>query len=66
MEMRFRHFETLGLLALPAQTDPEFLFVDVIGANLPDGYKMRLRELTVGLPQVMIVAPPPPGGLNAR
>ena len=59
MEMRFRHFETLGLLALPAQTDPEFLFVDVIGANLPDGYKMRLRELTVGLPQVVIVEHPP-------
>lgn len=59
MEMRFRHFETLCLLALVAQTDPEFLFVIVIGDSLPDRYKMRLRELTAGLPQVVIVEHPP-------
>jgi hypothetical protein len=47
------------LAALPAQTDPKFLFVIVIGVNLPDRCKMRLRELTAGLPQVVIVEHPP-------
>ena len=58
LKMRFRHLESTCVPALAAQTDPDFLFVIVIEDNLLDRYNMCLLELTAGLSQVVIVAPP--------
>ena len=59
VKIQFRHLETTCVPALAAQTDPDFLFVIVIEDNLLDRYNMCLLELTAGLSQVVIVAPPP-------
>ena len=59
MEDRFRHFETLCLPGLMAQTDPDFTFVILVGDTLPDRYRARLDGLIAAFPQAKIVARPP-------
>lgn len=56
---RFRHFECLCLPGLKAQTDPDFLFVILVGDAMPDRWLERLAELISDFPQAMIVARPP-------
>lgn len=59
MEERFRHFETICLPGLKAQTDPDFLFVILTGDSLPDVYMTRLQSLVADMPQARVVALPP-------
>ncbi|MDJ0820702.1 MAG: glycosyltransferase [Paracoccaceae bacterium] len=59
MEERLRHFETICLPGLRAQTDPDFTFVILIGSSLPDAYHKRLDTLVADFPQARIVARPP-------
>ena len=59
MEERFRHFETLCLPGLKAQTDPDFTFVILVGDSLPEAYLARLQALVADFPQARIVARPP-------
>lgn len=54
MEERFRHFETIMLPSIGAQTDSDFTFVIVIGDNLPDIYQERLFDLCAEVPQIII------------
>lgn len=59
MELRFRHFETLTLPSIAAQTDPDFTFLIVVGDSLPAPYRERLAELTRPVPQARVVAKAP-------
>ncbi len=59
IEERFRHFETICLPSIRAQTDPDFLFVILIGDAMPAPLRARLAALTAGMPQVRILARPP-------
>ncbi len=59
MEERLRHFETICLPGLRAQTDPDFTFLILIGDTLPPVYMDRLAALTADFPQARIVAHPP-------
>jgi len=59
MELRFRHFETLTLPSIRAQTDPDFTFLIQIGEDLPGSWQERLFDLTLPVPQIKIVAQPP-------
>lgn len=59
IEERFRHFETICLPGLKAQTDPDFIFVILIGDSLPQVYADRLQALVADFPQARIVARPP-------
>ena len=59
MELRFRHFETLTLPSIAAQSDPRFTFLVLVGHSLPKPYLDRLHDLTAATPQVRIVAREP-------
>ncbi len=59
MEERFRHFETIMLPSIAAQTEGDFTFVIVIGDNLPDIYQERLFDLCAPIPQIVIQAHAP-------
>ncbi|MBS0123849.1 putative rhamnosyl transferase [Thetidibacter halocola] len=59
IEERFRHFETICLPGIKAQTDPDFLFVILCGDMMPKGHLDRLRNLTADMPQARIVLHPP-------
>lgn len=60
MEERFRHFETLCLPGLRAQTDGDFTFLILVGAAMPDRWMQRLLALVEGFPQAVVV-PRTPG-----
>ncbi|QBF30098.1 putative rhamnosyl transferase [Thalassococcus sp. S3] len=59
MEERFRHFETVMLPGLKAQTDPDFTFLIVIGESLPQLWRERLMDLVAAFPQAKVEAHPP-------
>ena len=59
LEERFRHFETICLPGLKAQSDPDFTFLVLVGTSLPPAARERLEALLEGLPQACIVARPP-------
>lgn len=59
LEDRFRHFETLCLPGLKAQTDPDFTVVILTGDSLPGWARDRLTDLCRGFPQAQIVQQPP-------
>lgn len=59
LEERFASFEGICLPGLRAQTDPDFIFLILIGDSLPDAALDRLRALVRDLPQARIVARPP-------
>ena len=54
MEERFRHFETIMLPSIAAQTETDFTFVIVIGDNLPEIYLERLLDLCAPIKQIVI------------
>jgi len=56
MEDRFKHFETIMLPSISAQSDHDFTLVVVIGEGLPDIYQERLFDLCADVPQVIIQA----------
>ena len=56
MDERFRHFETICLPGLKAQTDPDFTFLVLVGSSLPGPYLGRLEALLADFPQARIVA----------
>jgi hypothetical protein len=55
MEERFRSFEYLTLPPLRAQTDPDFIFIVLIGDDLPAPYRARLAALLQYVPQAVLV-----------
>lgn len=59
IEERFRHFECLCLPGLKAQTDPDFLFVILVGEAMPDLWLERLAQLIASFPQAVVVSRPP-------
>jgi hypothetical protein len=59
MEERFRHFETMMLPGLKAQTDGDFTFVVVVGDTLPIVWFDRLMALLEDFPQARIQVHPP-------
>ncbi|PYG25074.1 putative rhamnosyl transferase [Pelagimonas varians] len=60
MEERFRHFETICLPGLKAQTDPDFIFALLVGDSMPDVYLERLMILVEDFPQAVVI-PHAPG-----
>jgi hypothetical protein len=59
IEERFRNFETICLPGLKAQTDPDFLFVVLVGDSMPAPLLERLAELIDDFPQAIVVAREP-------
>ncbi|MCD1620847.1 glycosyltransferase [Salipiger marinus] len=59
MEERFRHFETLCLPGLRAQSDPDFLLLVLVGRAMPALWLARLTALLADLPQARIIARDP-------
>ena len=59
MTLRFRHFESLTLPSITAQSDGEFTFLVVTGETLPAPWRARLHDLAAGVPQMRIVPMPP-------
>ncbi len=59
IEERFRHFETICLPGLKAQTDPDFTFLILVGEAMPRYLRARLKSLVADFPQARIVARPP-------
>ncbi|MBP0483467.1 putative rhamnosyl transferase [Sagittula salina] len=53
---RFRHFETICLPSIRAQTDPDFTFIVLTGSSLPEPWATRLRTLLADVPQARLVA----------
>ena len=53
---RFAYFETICLPGLRAQSDGDFIFLILIGDDLPEDAAARLFALTADLPQARIVA----------
>lgn len=60
IEERFRHFETICLPGLKAQTDPEFLFAILVGEAMPEPYLERLMVLVEDFEQAVVI-PRAPG-----
>lgn len=56
---RFNHFECLCLPGLKAQTDPDFLFVILVGEAMPEIWLERLAGLIADFPQAVIASRPP-------
>lgn len=56
---RFQHFECICLPGLKAQTDTDFIFLILIGDQLPQADRARLDALVADFPQAQIVALPP-------
>lgn len=59
IEARFRQFETICLPGIAAQTDPDFLFLVLVGEAMPAPLRDRLERLLAPVPQAQIVARPP-------
>lgn len=59
MEERLRYFECICLPGLKAQTDPDFLFVILVGEAMPARWRARLEALVADFPQARIVARAP-------
>ncbi|RBI75854.1 riboflavin synthase subunit beta [Roseovarius sp. TE539] len=59
MDLRFRHFETLTLPSIAAQSDPDFTFLILVGESLPEIWRSRLETLIAPVPQIRLVASPP-------
>ncbi len=59
LERRFALFEAYCLPSLRQQTDQDFTCILLVGANMPDPWKQRLRETTAGIPCVSIVEAEP-------
>ncbi|MEC3861473.1 glycosyltransferase [Mesobacterium sp. TK19101] len=59
LEDRFRHFETLCLPGLKAQTDPDFTLLILTGDSLPGWARDRLTDLCRDFPQARILQQPP-------
>ena len=59
MEERFRHFETIMLPSIAAQTETDFTFVIVIGDNPPEKYQERLFDLCAPVKHITIQAHAP-------
>lgn len=59
MTERLRHFETLCLPGLKAQTDPDFTLLILVGEAMPDRWRARLDALVADMPQARIVSRPP-------
>lgn len=57
LEERFRLFETVALPGIRGQTDPDFIFLVVIGDDFPQ--RPRLESLLADVPQAVIRAYPP-------
>lgn len=57
LEERFRLFQALALPAIRGQTDPDFTFLVVIGADFPQ--RPRLEALLADVPQAVLRAYPP-------
>lgn len=57
LEDRFRSFETITLPGIRGQTDPDFVFLVVIGEDFPQ--RPRLEALLADVPQAAIRAYPP-------
>lgn len=55
IEERFRHFETVSLPGIRAQTDGDFTFAIVVGDNLPELHLERLNALISDVPQAVII-----------
>lgn len=54
MEARLRSFERLTLASMRAQTDPDFIFVVLASALMPQPYRARLEAICATLPQVVL------------
>jgi len=59
MTLRLRHFESLTLPSITAQSDGEFTFLVVTGESLPAPWRARLHDLAAQVPQMRIVPKPP-------
>lgn len=59
MGERLRHFECICLPGLKAQTDPDFIFLVLVGEAMPRPYFDRLQALLSDFPQARIVSRPP-------
>ena len=59
LERRFRLFEVFCLPSLRQQSGPDFTCILLVGANMPDDWKARLRDLTAGVAAVRIVEAEP-------
>ncbi|MEM9499239.1 MAG: glycosyltransferase [Pseudomonadota bacterium] len=59
MALRFRHFETLTLPSVAAQTDKRFRFLVLTGTRMPDIYRERLHALCAPVAQIRIVSAEP-------
>jgi len=59
LDRRFRLFQAYCLPSLANQTDPDYICVLLVGANMPDEYKALLREWTQDIPAVQIVEAEP-------
>ena len=57
LDERFRLFEAVTLAGIRGQTDPDFLFLVVIGQDFPQ--RDRLERLLADIPQARILAYPP-------
>lgn len=55
IEERFRHFETVCLPGLKAQSDGDFTFLILVGDTLPEIHMERLMALVEDFPQAVIV-----------
>lgn len=54
LAQRFVWFEHVCLPTWRAQTDPDFRLIVAIGADFPDPWLTRLRDLVEGIPQVVV------------
>lgn len=59
LDERLRHFETICLPSIRAQTDPDFSFLILTGDSLPEPWAGRLLDLAASVPQARIVAKSP-------
>lgn len=59
IEERFRHFETICLPGLKAQTDPDFIFAILVGDLMPPALLERLADLIDDFPQAAVISRAP-------
>ena len=55
MALRFRHFESLTLPSIAAQTHGDFTFLVVTGESLPAPWRAHLHDLAGTVPQMRVV-----------
>lgn len=59
LDLRTLWFEHVTLPSIRAQRDGDFVFVLMVGEDLPDPWRTRLARMVADVPQVRIVAAPP-------